>query len=65
MNVDLSVALFRDPTGEWICLSARTTIGNDGTGLVNTELFDSDGAIGSAMQTLLVAAQLGSPTDSQ
>lgn len=65
MNVDLSVALFRDPTGEWICLSARTTIGNDGTGLVNIELFDSDGAIGSAMQTLLVVPQPGSPTGSQ
>src|SRR5664280_229677 len=65
MNVDLSVALLRDPTGEWICLSARTTIGTDGTGLVNTELVDSDGAIGRAMQTRLVAAQPGSPTGSQ
>jgi acyl-CoA thioesterase len=58
MNVDLSVVLHRDPTGEWICLSARTTIGADGTGLVNTDLFDVGGAIGSATQTLLVTANL-------
>lgn len=58
MNVDLSVVLHRDPTGEWICLSARTTIGADGTGLVNTDLFDVGGAIGSATQTLFVTANL-------
>jgi len=62
MNVDLSVALARDPIGQWTCLSARTTIGDNGTGLVNTELFDSEGAVGCAMQTLLVTPQPGSPT---
>jgi hypothetical protein len=59
MNVDLSMALFRDPVGEWICLSARTTIGDDGTGTVTTGLSDRDGAIGGATQTLLVTPREG------
>ena len=58
MNVDLSVALHRDPEGEWICLAARTTIGANGTGLVDIAMFDAHGAIGRASQTLLVIRNL-------
>jgi hypothetical protein len=55
INVDLTVALPRDPAGEWLLLEASTTIGKDGTGLALTRLSDQLGRCGMGMQTLLVA----------
>jgi hypothetical protein len=55
INVDLTVALQRDPAGEWLLLDAATTIGDRGTGVAETVLSDADGPCGRAMQTLLVA----------
>jgi hypothetical protein len=55
INVDLSVALTRDPVGEWLLLEASTAIGTDGTGLATTRLSDPGGSFGRASQTLLVA----------
>jgi len=54
INVDLTVALPRDPVGEWLLLESVTTIGERGTGLAETTLSDSEGACGRAMQTLLI-----------
>jgi hypothetical protein len=56
MNVDLTVLLRRDPVGEWLLLDAMTTMGGQGTGIAETALSDQDGIIGTALQTLLVAA---------
>ncbi|MBX6387104.1 MAG: thioesterase family protein [Microbispora sp.] len=53
-NVDLTISLFRDPEGEWICLDAATTIGPRGRGLTRTTLFDQHGEVGAATQTLFV-----------
>ena len=55
MNVDLTVILHRDPVGEFVLLDAETTMGGTGTGLAETQLSDSAGAVGSGIQTLLVA----------
>ncbi len=55
INVDLAVVLTRDLAGEWVLLDAATTIGAQGTGLVQTLISDTSGACGSATQTLLVA----------
>jgi hypothetical protein len=54
INVDLSVHLHRMPVGEWICLDAVTLPEPNGVGLADTALHDTDGAIGRALQTLLV-----------
>jgi hypothetical protein len=54
INVDLTVILPRDPVGEWLLLEAVTTVGEQGTGLAETALSDTEGACGRAMQTLLV-----------
>jgi len=54
LNVDLVVTVHRDAEGEWVCLRSRTVIGDTGTGLVDTTLFDRSGAVGHATQTLLV-----------
>ncbi len=55
INVELSVALHRDPAGEWLLLDAATTIGDTGTGVAQTVLSDQEGLSGIALQTLLVA----------
>ncbi len=55
INTDLTVALPRDPVGEWLLLESSTTIGTDGTGLTVTRLADELGSFGHGMQTLLVS----------
>jgi len=55
INVDVTVALPRDPVGEWLLLEAETVIGAEGTGLATTRLSDLTGPCGRAWQTLLVA----------
>ncbi len=54
VNPDLTVLLHRLPVGEWVCLDAVTRLGDDGVGLAESLLFDRDGPIGRATQTLLV-----------
>lgn len=55
VNPDLSVSLFREPEGEWIALRSRTFLDRNGSGLAESELYDSRGRIGRATQSLLVA----------
>ena len=55
INVDLTVALTRDPAGDWLLLEAETLTGSDGTGLARTVLSDTTGVCGTGLQTLLVA----------
>lgn len=51
-NPDLNVSLARDPVGEWIGVRARTGFDPAGAGATSTDLFDADGWIGVASQTL-------------
>lgn len=55
LNVDLTVHLFRPPRGPWVCLDSRTQLDTAGTAIASTTLFDLDGRIGTAAQSLLVA----------
>ena len=52
VNSDLSIHLLRQPRGEWICLDARTHLGPQGCGLAESMLFDVDGLVGRAAQSL-------------
>jgi hypothetical protein len=54
INTELSVHLWRPPTGEWIGLDAHTTIGPTGVGLATSTLHDQTGAVGRGAQALLV-----------
>lgn len=54
INSDLTVNLLRRPAGEWVCLDARTHLGNLGGGVVESKLFDETGFIGLATQSLMV-----------
>ena len=55
INVDVTVALPRDPVGDWLLLEAKTTIGAEGTGLAASRISDQQGPCGRGWQTLLVA----------
>lgn len=55
VNVDLTVALHRPPAGEWIGLDAVTLPQPGGIGLADATLHDEDGAVGRALQTLVVS----------
>lgn len=54
VNSDLTVNLLRRPEGDWICLDARTHLGSQGGGVVESKLFDAAGFIGLATQSLMV-----------
>ena len=54
INTELTVHLFREAAGEWICLDARTHIGPHGAGMASSVLYDTAGSIGTGNQTLLV-----------
>jgi acyl-CoA thioesterase len=57
INPDLTVHFARPPEGEWIALRARTDI-TGGVGLAQAELFDTSGAFGHSLQSLLVAQRV-------
>jgi len=54
VNPDLSVFLHRLPTDEWIGLDAVTHLGERGTAIAESLLFDRRGSIGRSVQTLIV-----------
>lgn len=54
VNCDLTIHLLRRPVGEWICLDARTALGGNGCGLAESALYDEQGLIGRALQSLAV-----------
>ncbi len=51
-NTDLTVHLFRRPTGVWLGLDTDVSFGTDGIGLTSSVLHDLDGPIGRSAQTL-------------
>jgi Thioesterase-like superfamily len=57
VNSDLTFNLSRRPRGEWVGLDARTHVGPDGCGLATSNLFDADGLIGVATQSLSIRAR--------
>jgi acyl-Coa thioesterase superfamily protein/acyl-CoA thioesterase superfamily protein len=54
INADLSVYLEREPEGEWICLQSSTHLGPAGVATSESILYDSEGRVGRAVQSLLI-----------
>jgi hypothetical protein len=54
INADLTIHLWRAPRGEWIGLDAHTLLHGGGTGTAESVLHDEHGAVGRAVQTLVV-----------
>jgi hypothetical protein len=55
INPDLTVALYRLPAGEWVCLEAETAVEGHGIGQALSRLWDVQGRLGWALQSLLLA----------
>jgi hypothetical protein len=54
VNTDLLIALHRDPVGEWMGSRATSAWQPTGNGLADALLFDDEGPVGRALQTLLL-----------
>lgn len=54
VNNDLTINLLRPARGEWICVDARTLLADGGGGLAEARLFDTEGLIGRATQSLTI-----------
>lgn len=54
INTDLTVALHRDPVGEWLCMGAAIHASPQGGALCEATLADPSGEFGRVLQTLLV-----------
>ena len=50
----MTVNLFRQPVGEWLGMSTRMVIHDNGVGQTQTTLFDQQGSMGAGLQTLFV-----------
>jgi Thioesterase-like superfamily len=57
VNADLTVYLHRALVGEWVCLEAVTIPEPTGIGLTRSRLWDLDGPLGWALQSLVVEAR--------
>lgn len=55
INTELTVHLFRQPVGEWVCLDAVSRIDRSGVGVAESIIWDEVGRIGRGNQALLVA----------
>lgn len=53
-NVDLTIHLYRQPTGRWVGLDTAVTFGPSGQGVTASTLHDVSGAVGFAHQQLTV-----------
>jgi hypothetical protein len=54
INPELTIHVWRPPTGEWVALRCRSDVGHHGIGLAQSSLYDADGRFGAAAQSLFV-----------
>jgi hypothetical protein len=54
VNSDLTINLLRQARGEWVCIDARTLLGAEGGGLAESRIFDAQGLVGRATQSLAI-----------
>jgi acyl-CoA thioesterase len=54
VNSDLTINLLRRPQGEWICIDARTWVGDRGSGMAEARIFDEAGLAGRSTQSLSI-----------
>ncbi|MGV9743522.1 thioesterase family protein [Rhodococcus zopfii] len=57
LNTELTVHLFRAPTGDWTGIRAETSYGPDGVGMTAGSLYDEHGAVGRIHQNVQVRAR--------
>jgi uncharacterized protein (TIGR00369 family) len=57
VNPDLTISLHRPAAGAWIGVAAVTRLEDSGVGASESDLFDEQGRVGRAVQSLLVEAR--------
>ncbi|WP_052667166.1 thioesterase family protein [Nitriliruptor alkaliphilus] len=57
LNADLTVDVHRLPVGDWVALDSRSVAQPSGIGLTTSTLSDERGRIGTALQSLFLAAR--------
>jgi hypothetical protein len=62
LNADLTVWCYRQPAGEWIALDSQMALSGHGVGCSHSSLFDAEGRLGWAAQSLLVDARSQGPS---
>jgi len=55
LNTDLSIHLHREPLGEWFRSDAISQWNANGIGMSDALLFDEHGAVGRAVQSLVIS----------
>ena len=53
INADINIFLHREAIGEWICIAAKGIAEITGVGMVETRLYDKEGAFGKVVQTTM------------
>ena len=61
INPDTTVNLHRPMRGEWLCIDTQTRLDRGGTATASARLYDREGAIGFASQSLLVRGPEAAP----
>ncbi len=54
INADLTIYLHRPPRGEWIGMRSQTHLGDGGSALSESRLYDEAGPVGRALQALVL-----------
>ncbi|MCU1457184.1 MAG: hypothetical protein JWL73_1276 [Actinomycetia bacterium] len=54
INPDLTVTVARPPVSEWVGIDAQSVVGPNGTGFAESAVYDEQGRIGRATQSLLL-----------
>ncbi|WP_030666873.1 thioesterase family protein [Streptomyces rimosus] len=57
INTDITLALHREPVGEWLCIRSATAASPGGSGVAAGQLYDGVGDCGRIVQTLLVGGR--------
>jgi len=57
INADLTIHMFQPLKGEWVGMASRSHHGSHGVGMSDTALFDTEGRIGRAEQSLLLESR--------
>lgn len=52
INADITLGLFRYPQSDWICFESEAQMQPTGLGVVRTNLYDTEGAVGFVLQTV-------------
>lgn len=61
VNLDLCVHFRREPTAEWLWMTAETRLGGDGSGLASGVIGDSEGDLARTEQVLFVQPHTATP----